>query len=88
MSITDSPKFIDAVAHLSGLEFVEIINITWALAKCADESIPEPKKWVRQFDEFPVDEIAPELFDIVTKGVISSKNLKSLLNRTQKAESI
>lgn len=29
----DGDKMIDAVIHLSGLEFVEVINITWALAK-------------------------------------------------------
>ena len=71
----------DAMIHLSGLEFVDFINITWALAKAADESIPEPREWVREFDYFPVDVIAPEVFELVVKGLTSSKNwqrLKSL----------
>lgn len=74
----DGDTLIDAMAHLSALEFVDFINITWALAKCADDEIPEPKEWVKEFDTFPVDTIAPAVFDLIAKGVISSKNLKRL----------
>lgn len=74
----DGDKLLDAVVHLSGLEFVEFINITWAMAKVVDDDIPEPKVWVRQFDEFPVDTIAPELSSLIFKGLVSSKNLKRL----------
>lgn len=70
----------DALLHLSGLEFVDLVNITWALAKAADQEIPEPKVWVRQFDSFPVDVIAPEVFQMVVKGCVSTKNATRLLN--------
>jgi hypothetical protein len=70
----DGDTLIDAIAHLSALEFVDLINITWALAKCADDEIPEPKEWVKQFDTFPVDVVAPAVFELVGKGLISSKN--------------
>ena len=60
-------------------EFVDlVINVTWAMAKAADESIEPPKRWVRQFDEFPLDVIGPAIFDMVLKGFVSSKNLKRL----------
>ena len=60
-------------------EFVDlVINVTWAMAKTADESIEPPKRWVRQFDEFPLDVIGPAIFDMVLKGFVSSKNLKRL----------
>ena len=78
LKMADGDALINAAAHLGGLEFVDFINITWALAKNADDDIPEPKVWVRQFDEFPVDTIAPEVVKLVFKGVISSKNLKRL----------
>jgi len=55
-----------------------IIGVTWALAKCADEDIPEPKRWIRQFDTFPLDVIVPEVYDLVITGFTSSKNLKRL----------
>lgn len=60
-------------------EFVElVVNITWAMAKAADESIDPPKKWVRQFEEFPLDVVGPAVLDLVLKGFVSSKNLKRL----------
>lgn len=75
-------KFIDAVIHLSGFEFVEFINITWAMAKACDDDIPEPKIWVKQFSDFPVDKIVPEVCSLAFKGLVSSKNLKRLKDLT------
>lgn len=74
----DTDDLMNALIHISGLEFVELINITWSLAKCADEDIPEPKIWIRQFNEFPVDVVAPAVFELIIKGVVSSKNLSRL----------
>ena len=63
------------------VEFVDVvINVTWAMAKAADENIEPPKKWVRQFDEFPLDIVGPAVFDMIIKGFVSSKNLKRLEN--------
>ncbi|MBR3279323.1 MAG: hypothetical protein IKG01_10570 [Lachnospiraceae bacterium] len=60
-------------------EFVDLVlNVTWAMAKAADESIEPPKRWVRQFDGFYLDEIGPALLELVLKGFVSSKNLKRL----------
>lgn len=74
----NSDKMLDAVIHMSGLEFVELINIIWAMAKTADETIPEPREWVRQFNNFPLDEITPTVFRLIVDGVMSSKNVKRL----------
>lgn len=76
--LADGDALINAVIHIGGFEFVDFINITWALAKCADEDIPEPREWVEQFDSFPLDIVAPEVIKLIFKGVISSKNLKRL----------
>ena len=63
------------------VEFVDVvINVTWSMAKAADKSIEPPKKWVRQFDEFPLDVVGPAVFDMIIKGFVSSKNLKRLEN--------
>lgn len=69
-----SDEMTDAIIKLSGLEFVDLVNIVWALAKCADDEIPEPRIWVRQFDAFPIDEILPEIFNLVFAGMVSVKN--------------
>lgn len=74
----DGDKLIDAVIHLGSLEFVELINITWAMAKACDDDLPDPKTWARGLDDFPVDTIAPEVFKLAFKGLVSSKNLKRL----------
>ena len=61
------------------VEFVDvIINVTWAMAKAADENIEPPKRWVRQFETFPLDVVCPAVYDLVLKGFVSSKNLKRL----------
>ena len=76
--LADGDALLNAVIHLGGFEFTDLICITWALAKCADEDIPAPREWIAQFDSFPIDVIAPEVFTLIFKGVISSKNLKRL----------
>ena len=61
------------------VEFVDVlINVTWSMAKAADETIAPPKQWVKQFDEFPLDTVGPAVYDLVLKGFVSSKNLKRL----------
>ena len=78
LAIADGDALINAFIHLSGFEFVEILNITWAMAKEADESIPEPKTWIRSFEEFPIDVVVPEVIKLTFKGMCSSKNLQRL----------
>jgi hypothetical protein len=74
----------DAFVELSGLRFVDLINITWAMAKAADEDIPDPKTWVREFGTFPVDVIVPEVLGLALEGMASAKNLKRLRNAVNK----
>lgn len=72
-------RSLDILLPLFQVEFVDvIINVTWAMAKAADENIVPPKQWVRQFDEFPLDVVGPAVYDLVVKGFISSKNRKRL----------
>lgn len=78
--VADGDAFLNAAIHIGGLEFVDLINITWALAKCADDDIPEPKTWIKQFDSFYIDDIAPAVFSLIYKGVVSSKNRTRLEN--------
>lgn len=72
-------RSFDVLMPMYQAEFVDlVVNVTWAMAKAADESIEPPKRWVRQFEEFPLDEVGPAVFDMVLKGFVSSKNLKRL----------
>ena len=72
-------RTMDVLLPLYQVEFVDaVVNVTWAMAKAANDSIDPPKKWVRQFEEFPLDVVGPAVYDLVLKGFISSKNLKRL----------
>ena len=72
-------RSMEVLLPLFQVEFVDaIINVTWAMAKAADEDIEPPKKWVRQFEEFPLDVVVPAVYELVLKGFVSSKNLKRL----------
>ena len=71
----------DVLLPMFQAEFVDlVINVTWSMAKVADENIDPPKRWVRQFDSFPLDVVGPVVYDMVLKGFVSSKNLKRLKN--------
>ena len=72
-------RTMDILLPMFQAEFVDlVVNVTWAMAKAADESIDPPKRWVKQFDEFPLDVVGPAVFDLVLKGFVSLKNLKRL----------
>ena len=72
-------RSMDVLLPMFQVEFVDvIINVTWAMAKAADENIEPPKRWVRQFEDFPLDVIVPAVYELVLKGFVSSKNLKRL----------
>lgn len=78
-------RVFDLILPLMQTEFMTtIIDITWAMAKAADEDLDPPKQWVRQFDQFPVDIIAPVIYDMMLKCFVSSKNLTRLKNLRQK----
>lgn len=73
----------DAVLELSGLEMVDLVQIVWAMAKAADDTIAPPEVWLKQFEVFPLDVILPEVVGLAAKGLISSKNLTSLRLTTE-----
>ena len=81
-------RTIDIMLPLSQAELLTTVtNVTWAMAKAADESIEPPKQWARQFDTFHVDEIAPVVYEMAVEG-LSSKNLQWLKNLNGTAETI
>lgn len=72
-------RAMDLTLPLMQLGLVDsVINITWAMAKCANEDIEPPKRWLKQFDEFPLDVIVPEVGQMALSGFVSSKNLQRL----------
>lgn|SRR5690625_293420 len=60
---------------LKHLDFELFYRIIWVLAKTADKTIPEPIEWLDTFSEFPINEILPELQDLISKSFQGKKNL-------------
>lgn len=85
--ILHSEAAMDAGVKLATFKTTDVINIIWAMAKAADDSIDEPRKWIRQFDAgFPMDIILPEAAKLVVKGVLSSKNQERLQENIKKLQ--
>ena len=79
LGILKTEAAMDAGIKLSTFNTTDLINIIWALAKTADDSIAPPKKWIRQFDNgFQLDIIMPKAAALIVKGVMSSKNIERL----------
>lgn len=52
--------------NLDALDLEVFFNLIWTLAKTADPTIPPPMEWLDSFSEFPLLDIIPEVFDMVT----------------------
>lgn len=83
VKIMDSDAVIEMFIKLAGMEVTTLLNILWALAKNKDKRIPEPEKFINQFESMPIDELAPALAYLIIESSTSSKNLKSLLPKIE-----
>ena len=61
---------------LSNVDFEVIYDLTWLYAKTADPNIPDPMTWLDEFEEFPIEEIMPEVMELiqVTMGAKNKEN--------------
>lgn len=55
------------------LDFDIFSDIVWVFAKTANPSIAEPLSWLDQFDEFPIEDIIPEILDLISICLHRSK---------------
>lgn len=65
----------DVLDQVITAEITEIADIIWAFAKAADDSIPEPAKWYREFEEFPLFDVGKELLPCLYDSLISKKKI-------------
>ena len=63
---------------LYGLEVTTVTNLIWALAKNADEDIPEVREWLEQYDRLPFDIILPEVLEALATSMMSTKKAELL----------
>ncbi|MBG9614161.1 hypothetical protein [Bacillus cereus] len=59
---------------LSNVDFELIYDLTWLYAKTADPNIPDPMTWLDEFEEFLIEEIMPEVMELVQVTMGAKKN--------------
>lgn len=84
MDALNNDALVDAFIKVSGMEFLTIFNIFWAMAYNADDRIPGPKEYFNQFDRFPLEEVVPALLYATVDSSMSSKNSERLLTKLRK----
>ncbi len=60
------------ITDLGSLDLEVLYNMTWTLAKTADPALPPPMEWLDSFSAFPLDEIVPEVIDMIASSFIST----------------
>ena len=82
----DTATIQGAILELAGVQITDLVNVVWAMAKAADDDIEEPRTWVRQFETFPLDVIAPAVLELAVRGLLSGKNSTRLLDALKVVE--
>lgn len=75
-ALVDIYKLMDSVdtrtkkiKNIEALDLEVFYNLIWTLAKTADSNIKPPLEWLDGFEEFPLTEIIPELFDLIISTI-------------------
>lgn len=85
-SLVLTPETIStALEGVYSLELIDIMNLLWTMAKCADSEIPEPMRWFGQFDEFPIVDIAIQVFPMLFESLFSKKKFRGTTTPPKKA---
>lgn len=58
---------------LDFLDFEVFYNFIWVLAKTANNSIPDPISWLDSFDSMPIEEVFPEVVELLEASIKSKK---------------
>lgn len=86
-SLIITPETIStALEGVYSLELIDVMNLLWTMAKCADSEIPEPMKWFGQFDEFPTVDIAVQVFPMLFESLFSKKKFRGTTPPTKAAQ--
>ena len=68
------------IISLSSLKITTVVNILWAMYHNAGGT-KKPMEFINQFEVFPMDVVVPELFWLIVKSSVSSKNSQRLLEK-------
>lgn len=58
---------------MASINLDTFFDIAWTMAKTADPKIPDPMTWLDGFESFPILEILPELQDMISATISTTK---------------
>jgi hypothetical protein len=64
------------IQNIDALDMEVFYDLIWTLAKTADNTIPPPMEWLDTFNEFPLNEVMPEVIDMIYSSLGSSVESK------------
>ncbi|NCA95886.1 MAG: hypothetical protein EOM74_02795 [Methanomicrobia archaeon] len=70
-------KHYAETGSLEKIDMVVLYNLIWTLAKTANPTIKPPMEWLDEFNEFPIDEILPEVQELMIQAFGMTKTLKN-----------
>ena len=71
--LSDLSKLVKVKEDMSDFSFEPFEDIGWAMAKTADNSIPDEQAWFDSFKDFSVIDVFTQLQDIIINS-LKSKN--------------
>lgn len=81
----DARDVISEIAGtIAGTEATTLTNVIWALAKNANDDLPNAREWYNSFETFPMDKVIPEAFWALCESTVSQKKVKSLKEQIKK----
>lgn len=79
LAALDEDVLEEIFTKMAGAQLTTVMQIVWAMAKNADDSVKGPREFFNEYETFPWDTAGPEVFKALLESNISSKNVKSLL---------
>ncbi len=60
-------------SNFDKLDLEVFYNVAWTLAKTANPTIPDPLSWLDNFETFPIQEIIPEIQELLWSSLQTTK---------------
>lgn len=71
--VPNKPQSKWTAKDIEGIDFMPFYQFLWATAKNADPKIPELVDWLSQYDSLNIEEILPEVQDLMMNSMQGKK---------------
>ena len=79
----DSDEVVVDPSSFDDIDLMMTYRLFWTLAKNADDDIPEPNSYFKQFEVFPVFEVLVEVIYILMESMRTTKKIDDVLKKNK-----